>query len=121
MTKLAMSLLIVLALSGAAASQAPANLGSLRQIIPGHYVYTRPNEGRIFNSGVIATSDGVVVFDALDTDAVARAERQAIAATITQPVRYLVMSHFHGPFNGGRAVYADVLKVAHENYRPRPT
>jgi len=117
MTKLAMSLLIVLALSGAAASQAPANLGSLRQIIPGHYVYTRPNEGRIFNSGVIATSDGVVVFDALDTDAVARAERQAIAATITQPVRYLVMSPFHDPFNGGSAVYADVFKIAHENYR----
>jgi len=57
------------------------------------------------------------VFDALDTDAIARAERQAIANVIKQPVRFLVSSPFHDPFNGGSAVYADVLKIAHENYR----
>jgi cyclase len=124
MTKLAMSLLIVLALGGAAASQqppaapqVPADLGHLRQIIPGHYVYTLNNNSRLFNSGIVATSDGVLVFDALEFEAVARAERQAIATTIKQPVRYLVMSPFHDPFNGGSAVYADVFKIAHENYR----
>jgi len=107
----------VLALAGAVASQAPAVPGSLRQIIPGHYVYTVNNNSRLFNSGIVATSDGVLVFDALETDAFARAERQAIADTIRQPVRYLVMSPFHDPFNGGIAVYADVTKIAHENYR----
>ena len=124
--KPAMLLLIVGALysnSGAGAqTQTPAaggaaRSGTLRQIIPGHYVYTTNNEGRLFNSGVVATNDGVLVFDALDTDAIARAERQAIAQTIKQPVRYLVSSPFHDPFNGGSAVYADVFKVAHENYR----
>jgi glyoxylase-like metal-dependent hydrolase (beta-lactamase superfamily II) len=94
-----------------------ARTGSLRQIIPGHYVYTTNNEGRLFNSGVVATDDGVLVFDALDTDAIARAERQAIANVIKQPVRFLVSSPFHDPFNGGSAVYADVFKIAHENYR----
>jgi len=114
--------LILLALHGSLAAQAPATnqaarTGSLKQIIPGHYVYTTNNEGRLFNSGVVATNDGVLVFDALDTDAIARAERQAIANVIKQPVRYLVSSPFHDPFNGGSAVYADVFKIAHENYR----
>jgi cyclase len=122
--KPAMLLLIVAALySGAGAqTQTPAaagaaRTGSLRQIIPGHYVYTTNNEGRLFNSGIVATNEGVLVFDALDTDAIARAERQAIADTIKQPIRYLVSSPFHDPFNGGSAVYADVFKIAHENYR----
>ena len=117
MTKLAMSLLIVLALSGAAASQAPGNLGSLRQIIPGHYVYTRPNEGRIFNSGVVAAGDSVLVFDALDSEALARSEREAIAGIIKQPIRYLVSSVFHDPFSKGNLAYGDVFKIGHENYR----
>jgi cyclase len=122
MTKLAMSLVIVLTLPGAAAAQAPpANraptTGTLRQIIPGHYVYTQNNAGRLFNSGVVATSDGVLVFDALDSEALARSERQAIAGVTQQPIRYLVSSPFHDPFNGGSAVYADVFKIAHENYR----
>jgi cyclase len=112
-----MSLLLVLALSTAAASQAPPTRGTLRQIIPGHYVYTLNNNNRLFNSGIIATSDGALVFDALEFEAVARAERQAIADVVKQPVRYLVMSPFHDPFNGGSAVYADVFKIAHENYR----
>jgi cyclase len=122
--KPAMLLLIVVALySGTSAqTQTPAaagaaRSGSLRQIIPGHYVYTTNNEGRLFNSGIVATNEGVLVFDALDTDAIARAEREAIANVIKQPVRYLVSSPFHDPFNGGSAVYADVFKIAHENYR----
>jgi glyoxylase-like metal-dependent hydrolase (beta-lactamase superfamily II) len=80
-------------------------------------VYTQNNAGRLFNSGIVAGSDGVLVFDALDSDALARSERQAIADVIKQPIRYLVMSPFHDPFNGGSAVYADVFKIAHENYR----
>ncbi|HKC57262.1 MAG TPA: hypothetical protein VKC35_14100, partial [Vicinamibacterales bacterium] len=122
MTKLVMSLVIALTLPGAAAAQAPpANraptTGTLRQIIPGHYVYTQNNAGRLFNSGVVATSDGVLVFDALDSEALARSERQAIAGVTQQPIRYLVSSVFHDPFNGGSAVYADVFKIAHDNYR----
>jgi len=122
MTKLAMSLVVVLMLPGAAGAQAPpANraptTGTLRPIIPGHYVYTQNNAGRLFNSGVVATSDGVLVFDALDSDALARSERQAIAGVTQQPIRYLVSSPFHDPFNGGSAVYADVFKIAHDNYR----
>src|SRR5262249_16780139 len=102
--KPAMLLLIVVALYGGTSAQTQttaaggaARTGNLRQIIPGHYVYTTNNEGRLFNSGIVATNDGVLVFDALDTDAIARAEREAIANVIKQPVRYLVSSPFHDP------------------------
>src|ERR1700741_3496949 len=120
--RLATFVAIVLPLSSAAAQQAPApnrapTTGTLRQIIPGHYVYTQNNAGRLFNSGVVATSDGVLVYDALDSAALARSERQAIAGVTQQPIRYLVSSPFHDPFNGGSAVYADVFKIGHDNYR----
>jgi cyclase len=121
-TRLATATVLLLALQTAAASQAPsadraATPGSLRQIIPGHYVFTANDEGRLFNSGVVATSEGVVVFDALDSEAVARAERQAIAGVVMQPVRYLVSSVFHDPFSKGNIAYADVFKIGHETYR----
>jgi cyclase len=58
-----------------------------------------------------------VVFDALETEAIARAERQSISNIIKQPVRYLVSSPFHDPFSKGNLAYADVFKIGHENYR----
>jgi len=121
-SQLAVAVSILLALQGAAASQAPsanpaARPGTLRQIVPGHYVYSRNNEGRLFNSGVVATREGILVFDALDSEAIARAERQAIADVVNQPIRYLVSSPFHDPFSKGNLAYADVFKIGHENYR----
>ena len=114
--------MIFLALGSAASAQAPPaapapTRGTLRQIIPGHYVYTQNNAGRLFNSGVVAGTDGVLVFDALDSEALARSERQAIAGVTTQPIRYLVSSVFHDPFSKGNLAYADVFKIGHENYR----
>src|SRR6266550_3851805 len=85
----------------------------LREIIPGHYMFSSGD----LNSGIIVTSDGVVVFDALDSEAVARTEREAIANTIRQPVRFLVSSPHHNPFSKGNIAYADVWKIGHENYR----
>jgi glyoxylase-like metal-dependent hydrolase (beta-lactamase superfamily II) len=87
--------------------------GSLREIVPGHYMF---NSGDL-NSGIIVTSEGVVVVDALDSETVARTEREAIANTIRQPVRFLVSSPYHNPFSKGNIAYADVWKIGHENYR----
>ena len=131
MTKSAMNLLIFLASipfvsaqepRNAAASQAPlagqaASSGRLKQIIPGHYVYSTTNAGRVFSSGIIVTSEGALVVDALDSEAIARAERESISSFIKQPVRYLVSSSFHDPFSKGNIAYADVFKIGHENYR----
>ena len=96
---------------GQAAAERPA--GTLREIIPGHYAYSSTT----YNSGIISTGEGVVVLDALNTEAVARAEREAIAKALRQPVRVLVSSTFHNNYSKGNLAYADVLKIGHENYR----
>jgi glyoxylase-like metal-dependent hydrolase (beta-lactamase superfamily II) len=95
----------------AAAERTPT--GALRQIIPGHYVYSSTT----LNSGIIVTSEGLVVLDALSSEAVTRAQREAMAGTIRQPVRILVSSTFHNNYSKGNGAYADVLKIGHENYR----
>ena len=87
--------------------------GTLREFIPDYYVFSSTS----FNSGVIATSDGVVVLDALSSEAIARQEREAIAKVIKQPVRFLVSSTFHNNYTWGNVAYPDVIKIGHENYR----
>lgn len=87
--------------------------GTLRQLMPGHYVFSSTS----FNSGVIATSEGVVVLDALSSEAIARQEREAIASVIQQPVRFLVSSTFHNNYTWGNVAYQDVIRIGHENYR----
>jgi glyoxylase-like metal-dependent hydrolase (beta-lactamase superfamily II) len=116
--------LLLLACVSAFSQQPPSNragqaaaernpTGTLRQIIPGHYVYSSAT----YNSGIIVTGEGVVVLDALNSEAVAGAEREAIADTIRQPVRILVSSTFHNNYSKGNVAYADVLKIGHEHYR----
>src|ERR1700730_2793870 len=95
------------------AQRNPAGKTALREIIPGHYVFSSGS----FNSGIIVTDDGVVVLDALDSEASGRAEREAIAATIKKPVRILVSSTFHDNYTKGNIAFADVWKIGHENYR----
>jgi len=119
MTRLAKLSLVVISSIAFVAAEARqnANSGTLRQIIPGHYVYSVVNGGRPFNSGVIATNEGALVIDALGSEAVARAERESIATAIKQPIRYLLSSPFHDQFSKGNLAYGDVLKIGHENYR----
>jgi cyclase len=104
-------LLVVLVTGVAAAQQPPA--GTLREIIPGHYVYSTTT----FNSGVIATSDGVVILDALASEAVARTAREAITGATGQPVRVLVSGTHHNQYSKGNIAYGDVSRIGHENYR----
>jgi glyoxylase-like metal-dependent hydrolase (beta-lactamase superfamily II) len=114
MLKSMIGLVVLLGCSSAYAQQTQrGQTTSLREIIPGHYMFSSGD----LNSGIIVTGDGVVVFDALDSEAVARTEREAIANTIRQPVRFLVSSPHHNPFSKGNIAYADVWKIGHENYR----
>jgi glyoxylase-like metal-dependent hydrolase (beta-lactamase superfamily II) len=116
--------LILLLLADVAGQQPPRNtnaqaaagrdqMGTLRQIIPGHYVYSSAT----FNSGIIVTGEGLVVLDALSSEAIARAQREAMTSTIREPVRILVSSTFHNNYSKGNVAYADVLKIGHEHYR----
>jgi cyclase len=98
-------------LGGVSAAQQSAT--TLQQIIPGHYIYSSST----YNSGVIVTTEGVVVLDALNTEAVGRALRDAIARETRQPVRALVSGTHHNNYSKGNIAFADVLKIGHDNYR----
>jgi cyclase len=80
-------------------------------------MYSAFTAGRPFSSGIIVTSEGAVVVDALGSEAVGRAQRESITSVIKQPVRYLVSSSFHDQYSKGNLAYADVFKVGHDNYR----
>ncbi len=101
-----------MALGTSAQAADDSRTGTLEQIIPGHFMYT--NGARM--SGVIVTSEGVVVVDALTDEAMAKNERQLIASVIQRPVRYLISSTFHDNYTGGNVAYQDVIRIGHENY-----
>jgi glyoxylase-like metal-dependent hydrolase (beta-lactamase superfamily II) len=108
-----LALAVLFLCSVSASAQQTQRQTALRQIIPGHYVFSSGS----FNSGIIVTAEGVVVLDALNSEAVGKGERDAIANTIRQPVRFLVSSTFHNNYSKGNVAYADVWKIGHENYR----
>jgi len=75
------------------------------------------NKGFMSNAGFVVTADGVVVFDALATPALGEAMLTAIAAVTPQPVKLVVISHYHADhFYGLQAFKARGAQVwAHAN------
>lgn len=53
------------------------------------------NQGFNSNAGFVITSDGVVVFDALGTVALGHALIAEIRRRTSQPIRLLILSHYH--------------------------
>src|SRR5689334_10875260 len=53
------------------------------------------NKGFMSNSGFVVTTDGVVVFDALGTPTLGRAMVAAIAKVTSQPIKRVIVSHYH--------------------------
>jgi glyoxylase-like metal-dependent hydrolase (beta-lactamase superfamily II) len=113
MQKSILGLGVLLLCSAPAFSQQTPRPTALREIMPGHHVFSSGT----LNSGIIVTSEGVVVLDALNSEAVGKAEREAVAASIRQPVRFLVSSTFHNNYSKGNLAYADVWRIGHEDYR----
>lgn len=77
------------------------------------------NEGFNSNAGFVVTGDGVVVFDALGTPALGKRLADLIAQTTQQPVRRIVVSHYHSDhFYGLQALQRDGIDIwAHEAVR----
>ena len=77
------------------------------------------NEGFNANAGFVVTSDGVVVFDALGTPALGQRFADLIAKTTKQPVRRVIVSHYHADhFYGLQAFRKPGVDVwAHELVR----
>jgi glyoxylase-like metal-dependent hydrolase (beta-lactamase superfamily II) len=80
---------------------------------------TRENRAFNSNSAFVVTPDGVLVFDALGTPALGGQLRRAIAAVTPQPIRRVIISHFHADhFYGLQSLKADGVEVwAHANGR----
>ena len=65
------------------------------------------NAGFISNAGFVVTDAGVVVIDALGTPALAAQLRQIIADITDQPVRRVVVTHYHADHVYGLQVFAE--------------
>jgi len=74
------------------------------------------NRNFISNAGVVVTPAGVVVIDALGSPALAESLLAAIKAVTPQPVRYVILTHYHADHVYGLQVFKDLgaTVMAHE-------
>jgi glyoxylase-like metal-dependent hydrolase (beta-lactamase superfamily II) len=77
---------------------------------------TPENRNFISNAGVVVTPAGVVVIDALGSPAAAESLLEAIRAVTPQPVRYVILTHYHADHIYGLQVFKDrgATVIAHE-------
>jgi glyoxylase-like metal-dependent hydrolase (beta-lactamase superfamily II) len=77
------------------------------------------NQGFTANAGFVVTGDGVVVFDALGTPPLGEALVRAIRAITDQPIRHVIVSHYHSDhFYGLQALKDQGARVwAHASVR----
>lgn len=66
------------------------------------------NEGFISNAGFIVTDDGVVVFDSLGTPSLANKLIQKIKSVTDQPIKKVIVSHFHADHIYGLQVFEEL-------------
>ena len=66
------------------------------------------NRNYISNAGFIVTSAGVVVVDALGSPALAKELLAAIRRVTAQPVRYVIVTHYHADHIYGLQVFKDL-------------
>jgi glyoxylase-like metal-dependent hydrolase (beta-lactamase superfamily II) len=65
------------------------------------------NRNFISNAGFVVTDDGVLVVDALGSPALARELIAEIHRVTTQPIRYLVVTHYHADHIYGLQAFKD--------------
>lgn len=63
------------------------------------------NQGFMSNAGFVVTQDGVVVFDALGTPALARKLVEEIRKVSDAPIRRVIVSHYHADHYYGLMVF----------------
>ncbi len=122
MRELALAALMLVAVEAAARDEPPIK----SQVIPiqvaprvyyvqgGAGVASAANEGYNSNAGFVVTGEGVVVIDALGTPALGKAFLAAIRKVTAQPMRRVILTHYHadhfygvGPFkDAGAEVWA---------------
>jgi cyclase len=78
-------------LGGAALAQEPAE--KLQEVAPGLFVVTGLTESG--NPAFLVTSEGVAVIDAGDSPAAGRRIVELVRSKTGQPIRYLILTHYH--------------------------
>lgn len=68
---------------------------------------SRENQGFMSNAGFVVTREGVVVFDALGTPALARRLIGEIRKVTKQPIRRVIVSHYHADHYYGLQAFKD--------------
>jgi len=66
------------------------------------------NAGFVSNAGFVVTDEGVLVFDSLGTPALAARLVELIRAVTEQPIRFVVLSHFHADHAYGLQVFEEL-------------
>ncbi len=66
------------------------------------------NEGFISNAGFVVTDAGVVVFDSLGTPSLANKLLEKIRSITSQPVKKVIVSHFHADHIYGLQVFEEL-------------
>ncbi len=71
-------------------------------------VASAKNQGFMSNSGFVVTNAGVVVFDTLGTPVLAKNLVAAIAKITKQPIKLVIISHYHADSIYGMQVFRDM-------------
>ncbi len=70
-------------------------------------VASAANEGFNSNAGFVVTGEGVVVIDALGTPALGEALRRAISRVTGEPIRRVILTHYHADHFYGLAAFKE--------------
>ena len=104
--------LLLQALAGVRAADAPPMRA--QQVAPHAWfvqgdsaIGSRGNRNFISNAGFVVTPAGVVVIDALGSPALARELLKTIASITPQPVRLVILTHYHADHVYGAQVFKD--------------
>ncbi len=78
-----------------------------------YYLQTGPNHA---NAGFVVTGDGVVVVDTGPSPACGEAIKEAVASVTSEPIAYVINTHFHSSHSFGNQAF-DVPVIAHAECR----
>jgi glyoxylase-like metal-dependent hydrolase (beta-lactamase superfamily II) len=106
---------LLFALAASAGKYAPTSVDMEVRQVSEHVYYVQgaagiatDNEGFISNAGFVITGDGVVVFDSLGTPSLAEKLVSKIREITDQPIRKVIVSHYHADHIYGLQVFEDM-------------
>lgn len=123
--KIIMPWLLAICASASALAAAPKQLSLTPVKVSPHVYYFHggsgmadaANKGFMSNAGFVVTGDGVLVFDALGTPALGEAMVRAIRTVTKQPIRRVIVSHYHADHFYGLQAFKGAQVWAHQQGR----